>query len=76
VNHSPQSAFFGPGFLATLHVLAAQQREAHVERLFCNLEAVPYATTVPFEAGAFQLGDRPGLGAEPEPEFLSGSWVT
>ena len=76
VTHSPQSAFFGPGFLATLHVLAAQEQEVAVERLFCGLGHIPYAQSVPFEGGAFHLGDRPGLGADPEPSLLSGPYVS
>lgn len=74
--NSPQSAFFGPGFLATLHVLAAQADEVAVERLFCGLGHVPYAGTVPFEKGAFHLNDRPGLGADPEPALLDGPFVS
>ena len=74
--HSPQSAFFGPGFLATLHVLAAQAEEVAVERLICQLGHVPYAQTIPFEGGAFHLSDRPGLGADPEPALLDGPFAT
>lgn len=76
VRHSPQSAFFGPGFLATLHVLAAQEAEVAVERLFCRLGHVPYEHQVPFKDGAFHLGDEPGLGAEPEPLLLSSAFVS
>lgn len=76
VTLAPQSAFFGPGFLATLHVLAAQTQPVTVERLFCGLGHVPYQHTVRFEHGAFHLTDRPGLGADPEPELLAGPYVT
>jgi L-alanine-DL-glutamate epimerase-like enolase superfamily enzyme len=68
VQLAPQSAFFGPGFLATLHVLAAQAREAVVERLYCDLSFTPYAHSIPFENGAFRLTDLPGLGASPADE--------
>jgi L-alanine-DL-glutamate epimerase-like enolase superfamily enzyme len=76
MRFSPQSAFFGPGFIATLHVLAAHAREVSVERIFCNLTHTPYASSVPFEAGHFILTDSPGLGADPEPELLHGKFVT
>ncbi len=76
VTFAPQSAFFGPGFLATLHVLAAQAQPVAVERLYCALGHVPYAATIPFVRGGFQLNDRPGLGADPEPELLSGAFVS
>ena len=68
VRFAPQSAFFGPGFLATLHVLAAQEEEAVVERLFCDLAFSPYSRSIPFENGAFRLTDLPGLGADPADE--------
>ncbi|MDO9436543.1 mandelate racemase/muconate lactonizing enzyme family protein [Hydrogenophaga sp.] len=76
VNLAPQSAFFGPGFLATLHVLAAQAQPVAVERLFCSLGHVPYAESIPFVRGGFQLSDRPGLGADPEPELLASAFVS
>lgn len=68
---SPQSAFFGPGLLATLHVLAAQAREVAVEHLFCELDITPFADTHPCRDGWFELNDRPGLGAEPRAELLA-----
>ncbi|MBU4609343.1 mandelate racemase/muconate lactonizing enzyme family protein [Achromobacter sp. GG226] len=68
VRFSPQSAFFGPGFLATLHVLAAQATPAVIERLFCNLGFTPYARTLTFQDGAFAVPSRPGLGADPADE--------
>lgn len=75
VRCSPQAAFFGPGFLATLHVLAACAPGTPVERLFCDLGATPYARSVPVGGGYFQLTDAPGLGADPEPELLGGPFV-
>ncbi len=75
VTCSPQSAFFGPGFLATLHVLAAQSQSAVLERLYCTLGHVPYASSIPFRDGMFELTDRPGLGADPETDLLNGAFV-
>jgi L-alanine-DL-glutamate epimerase-like enolase superfamily enzyme len=74
VGFSPQTAFFGPGFLATLHVLAAREDEVVVERLFCELAHEPYANTVPRRDGAFELTDEPGLGADPDRVLLSGAF--
>jgi L-alanine-DL-glutamate epimerase-like enolase superfamily enzyme len=68
---SPQSAFFGPGLLATLHVLAVQPREVAVERLFCTLAKTPFSETVPLVDASFTLTDQPGLGADPSPDLLS-----
>lgn len=75
VTCSPQSAFFGPGFLATLHVLAAQSQEAFVERLYCSLGHTPFSGSVPFRDGGFELTGEAGLGADPEDELLNGPFV-
>lgn len=72
---SPQSAFFGPGFLATLHVIAAQSQEAVVERLYCDLGYTPYGSSIPLREGMFELTDRPGLGADPESDLLNSAFV-
>jgi L-alanine-DL-glutamate epimerase-like enolase superfamily enzyme len=75
VRLSPHCAFFGPSFLATLHVLAAHEPEVVVERIFVDLAHVPYAGSIPFERGAFVLNDQPGLGADPEPSLLASPHV-
>src|SRR5262249_53107144 len=66
----PHVPYFGPGFLASLHVLAAKERESALERFFCDLAAMPYAATVPIDNGFVQIPDAPGLGADPEPELM------
>jgi L-alanine-DL-glutamate epimerase-like enolase superfamily enzyme len=66
----PHAFFFGPGYLATLHALAAKERKAPIERLFGDIAFTPYAKTVAVENGAVNLPERPGLGADPEPEML------
>ena len=66
----PHSPFFGPGFLATLHVLAAKERDSAVERFVCDLGFMPYADSVPIVRGHVDVPDAPGLGADPEPELI------
>jgi L-alanine-DL-glutamate epimerase-like enolase superfamily enzyme len=73
VRFSPQTAFFGPGFLATLHVLAAATQDTVIERLFCKLAFMPYGDTVPLVDGAFQVPTGSGLGAEPDLQILAQS---
>lgn len=75
VRFSPQAAFFGPGFLATLHAIAAHPEEVVVERIHCDLAFTPYASTVPLECGAFTLTDGPGLGADLEEALLFGGCI-
>lgn len=76
VRFSPQTAFFGPGFLATLHLLASLDDEVPVERLFCALRNDPYAHALHAERGVFMLPPGPGLGAEPDPEALHRACTT
>lgn len=72
---APQVAFFGPGYLASLHLLAAQRTEASLERLYVSLAHVPYGATVPVTAGWVQVPDGPGLGADPEAELAAGRYA-
>jgi len=66
----PHVPYFGPGYLASLHVLAAKQRESALERFFCDLALMPYASSVPIADGFVAVPDSPGLGADPEPELI------
>ena len=59
----------GPGYLATLHAIAAKERAAPIERLFGNVGFTAYSKTVPVENGAVEVPERPGLGADPEAEM-------
>jgi len=65
----PHAPYFGPGYLASLHVLAAKQRESALERFFCDLAQTPYDTTIPIADGWVQVPEGPGLGADPEPDL-------
>jgi len=67
----PHAFFFGPGYLATLHAIAAKPREAPLERLFGDVGFTAYAKTIPVIDGAIAVPDRPGLGADPEEELLT-----
>jgi len=66
----PHAFFFGPGYLATLHCIAAKERDAPLERLFGDVAFIPYTKTVPDVNGAIEVPDRPGLGADPEEDEL------
>lgn len=66
----PHSPYFGPGYLATLHVLAAKGKQVALERFFCDLGHMPYAKSVPIENGVVQIPDVPGLGPDPDDEVM------
>jgi L-alanine-DL-glutamate epimerase-like enolase superfamily enzyme len=67
---APHSPYFGPGYLATLHVLAAKQKPSAIEKFFCDLGMVPFERTVRVVDGHIRVPDGPGLGADPEPELI------
>jgi L-alanine-DL-glutamate epimerase-like enolase superfamily enzyme len=66
----PHAFFFGPGYLATLHAIAAKERAAPLERLFGDVGFTAYAKTVPVVDGTIEVPERPGLGADPEEAMI------
>ena len=66
----PHSAYFGPGLLATLHVLATIEGTPIIERFYCDLAAEPCGDAARVENGFMQVPDAPGLGFEPDPAVL------
>jgi D-galactarolactone cycloisomerase len=66
VTIMPHSPYFGPGFLATLHLMAAQAAEGLVERFYLSPEATLFADIADPVDGAFRVPEGPGLGADPD----------
>ena len=66
----PHSPYFGPGFLATLHLLAAMPRPSMVERFYCTPEASIVGDWIDAKDGAFRVPDGPGLGQDPNPDVI------
>ena len=67
----PHAPYFGPGYLATLHLLAAMDRETPIERLFCDFEAHPLAQHIAVTSGRAEIPTGPGLGADPDAGLLA-----
>lgn len=67
---APHSPYFGPGFLATLHVCAAYGGQSIIERYYCDLEASPFGDAINPVNGQFIVPERPGLGVDPDPSVL------
>jgi len=63
----PHSPYFGPGFLATLHLAAAQPAPNLIERFYLKMEASLYGDAIDPVRGKFRLPMGPGLGREPDP---------
>jgi L-alanine-DL-glutamate epimerase-like enolase superfamily enzyme len=69
VKLAPHSPYFGPGALATLHLLATRA-DARFELFYLWPEAKLFGTALDPVRGALKVPDRPGLGFEPDPEVL------
>lgn len=66
----PHSPYFGPGFLATLHLLAALPGGGLIERLYVTPEASAYGALIDPSEGGFRVPEGPGLGPDPDPDFV------
>ena len=66
----PHCAYFGPGFLASLHLHARLAPKEPFERLFMDLEASPYHDAVVARGGRVAVPQGPGLGVDPDPAIL------
>lgn len=67
-QHTP---YFGPGFLAGLHLNAAHPAETLVEWLYFDLEATLYGDAILPCNGRVAIPHRPGLGYDPDPAVLA-----
>ncbi len=66
----PHNAYFGSGFLASLHINATIAPDVPFERLFVDLEANPLHDFVVAKDGKVTVPDGPGLGCDPDPALL------
>jgi len=70
VTVTPHSPYFGPGFIATLHIVSALSERPLVEVLWLEMEANPFDPWVKPENGRVRLPPGPGLGCDPDPDVL------
>jgi L-alanine-DL-glutamate epimerase-like enolase superfamily enzyme len=70
VKLAPHSPYFGPGALATLHLLAALTDEARFEYFYLWADAALYGSTLQPRNGELVVPGAPGLGADPDPDVL------
>jgi len=71
VRVAPHSPYFGPGALATLHLIAAHLPEAWFEYFWLKAEAKLYGALLDPARGALGVPQGPGLGADPDPAVLA-----
>ena len=67
----PHCAYFGPGYLASLHLNACLPAETEFERLYLDLEASLFAPFTDATNGRVPVPQGPGLGCDPDPEVLA-----
>jgi L-alanine-DL-glutamate epimerase-like enolase superfamily enzyme len=70
VSLMPHSAYFGPGLLATLHVLATLEGAPIIERFYCEIPVELCGEAARVNKGFMRVPDAPGLGFDPDPEVL------
>ena len=62
----PHCAYFGPGNLASIHIVASLATDTLLENIYANLEASPYGTAMLASDGKVTVPSGPGLGVEPD----------
>lgn len=67
----PHSPYFGPGFLATLHLATAYREMLQVEYLYVDPAAELIALAPIRDARCFTLDDAPGIGLAPDEAVVS-----
>jgi D-galactarolactone cycloisomerase len=65
---APHSPYFGPGALASLHLIAAKAPEARFELFYLSAEAMLYEGV--FGKKSVVVPQGPGLGIDPDPEVI------
>ena len=68
---APHSPYFGPGLVATIHVIAALGEGAACERFYLTLGASPLGDAVNAADGAMRVPQGPGLGVAVDEDILA-----
>lgn len=72
VKLMPHSPYFGPGLLATLHLLSLRDDGTFVEIFYMQREACLWRGLVDVDAkGHVAVPGGPGLGADPDPQAIA-----
>lgn len=66
----PHCAYFGPGNLASIHIVASLSTDTMLENIYANLEASPYGDSMVAKNGKVSVPTGPGLGVEPDMKIV------
>ena len=67
---APHSPYFGPGFVATLHLIAHTRSARWIEKLYCDPETSIYSPALEIQDGVYTLPEGPGLGVHVDSQVL------
>lgn len=70
VTFMPHCGYFGPGYLASLHIAASLQADTLFERLYLDLEVSPFSPWTEPEGGMVMVPQAPGLGCDPDMQVV------
>jgi L-alanine-DL-glutamate epimerase-like enolase superfamily enzyme len=70
VRLAPHSPYFGPGALATLHLLAAYGEPSWFEYFYLEPEAKLFGAALDPVGGMMEVPSGPGLGCDPDPGVI------
>lgn len=67
----PHSPYFGPGYHATVQLMAARSECELFEHLYIEADAYPDPTIPLPQRGRVTVPDKPGIGFEPDPDVIA-----
>jgi L-alanine-DL-glutamate epimerase-like enolase superfamily enzyme len=67
----PHCAYFGPGNLASIHIVASLSTDTLLENIYANLEASPWGDAMTAKDGRVRVPTGPGLGVEPDMSIVA-----
>jgi D-galactarolactone cycloisomerase len=71
VRVDPHSPLYGPGWIATVHVVAAMAQDALAEFYYADLEQSPLGEMIYPRNGFMHVPDGPGLGIEVDEKIIA-----
>lgn len=71
VRVAPHSPYYGPGALATLHLLTCLPEPVWFELFYLNAEAALFGEALKAVNGVMAIPQGPGLGCDPDPDVIA-----